>query len=269
MQKVAIHSVPRSGSTWLGNIFSSHPNVKFSYQPLFSYAFKGYLTSRSSKIQINNFFEKIVYSDDHFINQNEDKSKGIVPIFQNKNTCTHSVYKEVRYHYILDNMLKRCEDVKVIFLIRNPLSVLKSWFDAPREFRSERGWVFEDEWFFAQKKNLSKAEEYNGYAKWKEVAQLFLKLNKVYPNQTCLISYSELLNEPTQTTKQLFDFVGLELTQQTLDFLKLSTTTHNDDAYSVFKKKNSDTNWNTLPKHIIDYITEDLKNTELEIYLNA
>ena len=59
MQYVAIHSVPRSGSTWLGQIFNSHPKVNFRYQPLFSYAFKDYLNEASSSEDIEAFFKNI------------------------------------------------------------------------------------------------------------------------------------------------------------------------------------------------------------------
>ncbi|MDH5934310.1 hypothetical protein, partial [Vibrio splendidus] len=56
MHKVAIHSVPRSGSSWLGEIINSSPQVNYSFQPLFSYEFKSYLNENSSLENINNFF---------------------------------------------------------------------------------------------------------------------------------------------------------------------------------------------------------------------
>ena len=56
MHKIALHSVPRSGSTWLGEILNSSENVKYCFQPLFSYKFKNFLDERSSKDDINNFF---------------------------------------------------------------------------------------------------------------------------------------------------------------------------------------------------------------------
>ena len=36
-----IHGAPRSGTTWLGQLFNSHPAVKYCYQPFFSHAFRG------------------------------------------------------------------------------------------------------------------------------------------------------------------------------------------------------------------------------------
>lgn len=211
MQKIAIHSVPRSGSTWLGNIINSHPNVSFKYQPLFSYAFKDYLNEFSSKEDINSFFELISTSDDDFINQKAGIEKGIIPVFKKSDLITHSCYKEVRYHHILENLLNQSPDLKLILLIRNPLSVLQSWYKAPKEFHTEQGWDFEQEWLDAPKKNLNKPEEFNGYNKWKEATTLFLKLNKEFPEQVIIITYNQLLSNTLKTVKQLFDFTNLKM----------------------------------------------------------
>lgn len=204
MQKIAIHSVPRSGSTWLGNIFNSHPKVSFKYQPLFSYAFKGYLTEVSNAESINSFFCEIQLSTDSFINQIEGIEKGIIPDFKKEDTPTHVCYKEVRYHNVLENMLINNNSVKTVLLIRNPLAVLYSWYKAPKEFRAEKGWVFDEEWLNAPKKNLNKPEEYNGYVKWKEVTLLFLRLKKEYPNRVCLVNYSELINKTHTVIEEVF-----------------------------------------------------------------
>ena len=39
---ISIHGVPRSGTSWLGQILDSSPKVRYKFQPLFSYAFKKY-----------------------------------------------------------------------------------------------------------------------------------------------------------------------------------------------------------------------------------
>lgn len=268
MQYVAIHSVPRSGSTWLGQIFNSHPLVNFSYQPLFSYAFKDYLNSESSREDIVEFFNRISDSDDSFLNQKDDIDKGIVPSFKTNDKFTHICYKEVRYHHILENLMKKHEHVKLILLVRNPLATLYSWKNAPKEFREDLGWKFEEEWQFAPSKNLDKIEEFNGYEKWKEATYLYHNLKKEYPNRVVLISYKELMSETLSVVHQLFEFVGLNMNESTLSFLTDSRAVSQKDAYSVYKKKTKDDNWKQLPQDIIDYITDDLKQTELEIYLD-
>ncbi|MBC9798484.1 sulfotransferase domain-containing protein [Sinomicrobium weinanense] len=256
-KRIAIHSVPRSGSTWLGNIFNSHPNVAFRYQPLFSYAFKDALSPGSSKEEILNFFQKIKKSSDGFINQEEGVQKGIIPTFQ-KDDITHICYKEVRYHHLLENMLEKDGDLKVIGLIRNPLAVIHSWLRAPKEFKKELGWREEEEWRYALKKNLNKPEEFNGYEKWKEVMTLFEDLRIQYPERFYLLNYDDILHNKITTVKDLFSFCDLNISQQTLDFIHQSSSMDQRDAYSVFKAKIKDDGWKKhLPKFIIEEITKD------------
>jgi len=268
MQKLAIHSVPRSGSTWLGNIFNSHPEVCFRHQPLFSYAFKDFLSPVSTQKEIDLFFDSIAESADAFINQKEGIDKGFIPVFQKNKTFTHCCYKEVRYHHILENLLQRSPDVKIILLIRNPLATIYSWYKAPKEFRPEKGWVLEEEWLHSSKKNLNKPEEYNGYAKWKEATLLFLEMKKQFPGRVELVQYKNLLHQTEIVVKELFDFSGLDLPEQTIAFIKESKQRDLKDAYAVFKSKTKDDNWKDLPEHIIDYIYNDLKGTRLEMYLD-
>lgn len=268
MHKLAIHSVPRSGSTWLGNIFNSHPSMSFKYQPLFSYAFKDYLKTDSSTNTINSFFNEINLSDDHFINQNEGIEKGIIPLFEKDKDLTHICYKEVRYHNLLENMLRKDNEIKFILLIRNPLAVLQSWRMSPAEFRIDKGWVFTEEWLDAPKKNLNRQEEFYGFNKWKEVAILFHKLVLEYPERIRLIRYADLLKNTFNTIEQLFDFANLSIPSQTKEFINNSKMTHHNNEYSVYKKKIDDKNWMDLPKDVIEFVRNDLNNSDLEQYIN-
>lgn len=257
MKKVAIHSVPRSGSSWLGSIFDSHPNVAYRFQPLFSYSHKGKLSTVSSYLDIEDFFNQILYTSDNFVLQKSSKEDNRVPTFLKKKS-THIIYKEVRYHHILENLLNQEIEIKVLGLIRNPFAVINSWLNAPKEFRIDLDWEIQKEWRNAPMKNMNKQEEYNGYNKWKEACFLFLKLKKEYPDQFYLISYDHLLSDTVNEVKQLFEFCNLEYTKQTDDFIKQSTASQSSDAYSVFKKKSDDTGWKkTLPVFIENAIKED------------
>jgi hypothetical protein len=268
MQRVAIHSVPRSGSTWVGSIFDSHPQVAYRFQPLFSYAFKGVLKSTSTTEEIISFFNSIAASPDDFINQAEAKAKGLVPVFK-KDLPTVTVYKEVRYHHIIENLLQRDTEIRVIGLVRNPLSTLYSWYNAPREFKTELGWQLLDEWQYAEKKNQGKEEEFNGYEKWKQVAYCFRKLAVQYPDRFYLLRYQDLLSDTERVVKSLFEFTGLDFARQTQDFILLSRQSHVDDAYGVFKNKLLDNEWQAkIPQPIVDYVVNDLADTELVSYLD-
>lgn len=263
---IAIHSVPRSGSTWLGCIFDSHPNVVYKFQPLFSYRFKDYLSPISTKQEIESFFLKISSTKDDFIDQIEAKKRQIVPTFE-KDEPIAVAYKEVRYHHILENLLQQNLDLKVIGLIRNPLSTLHSWLNAPKEFRINEGWQIHEEWRFAPKKNKNQLEEFNGYEKWKEVAILFDGLVTKYPQNFYLISYEELLKQTKKEINKLFNFCNLEIKQQTIDFLDESTSKLLSHPYSVYQnKRKQNISDIKIPKYIIDWIKEDLRGTPLEKY---
>ena len=62
------------------------------------------------KILIN-FFERIVASDDKFLNQTEQLKNSSYPIFKKEASSSFIVYKEVRYHHILKKFVrKRCRN---------------------------------------------------------------------------------------------------------------------------------------------------------------
>jgi hypothetical protein len=263
-QKIALHSVPRSGSSWLGKILDSSPDILYKYQPLFSYALKSFLNKNSTKEEIDLFFKKLTKKKDDFLDQKSEKKDGIIPEFQKSAKPTILVYKEVRYHYILSNLLFKDKEVKVIGLIRNPFSVIYSWLKAPKEFKAELGWKTEQEWKFAPSKNQNKPEEFNGYEKWKEVSYLFLQLKEQYPGRFYLLSYEDLIQNPFAETSKLFEFANLEFSEQTQEFLKDSTSRNDKDPYSVYKTKDRIMDWeNKLPEYIIQEIKNDREFQEL------
>lgn len=267
LKRIAVHSVPRSGSTWLGAIFDSSPNVAFRFQPLFSYSHKGRINERSTKDEISSFFREILYSNDAFVLQFESKRDGLIPSFA-KSKLTHVVYKEVRYHHILSNLLRHDDEIKLVGLIRNPLAVIHSWLNAPKEFRRNLGWKELDEWKFAPKKNMGRPEEFNGYAKWKEAVMIFESLYAIYPERVRIVNYGELLNYTIATVQNLFDFCGLSMNEQTLRFIEEGRLTRNDShPYSVYKVKEADNLWQEgLSESIKHEILYDIQGTIFEKY---
>ncbi|MCC6383988.1 MAG: sulfotransferase [Bacteroidia bacterium] len=267
MIRIAIHSVPRSGSTWLGELFNSNPRVVYRYQPLFSYQFKGRLNENSNLFEIEKFFEEISRSEDEFITQLQARKVGIMPVFKKDAEVAAIVYKEVRYHYILDNLLQQDQAIKVIGLVRNPLAVICSWLNAPKEFRKDKNWDEMEEWRAASRKNQDKREEFSGFEKWKEVTLLFEALERTYPAQFRLVHYSDLLSATGETIRSLFHFCGLDFSLSTQQFISDSRKIQNQNAYSVFKIKKSDDDWKgKLNPRIISEIEKDVRNTNFEKY---
>lgn len=245
MKKLAIHSVPRSGSTWLGEILNSSPSTKYCFQPLFSYQLKGFLSAESSNAEVEFFFKELELTDDDFILQKDQRLAGSLPVFDKSEPPTHIVYKEVRYHNVLKGILSGTSQVKFVFLIRDPFSVISSWFAAPREF--DPSWDKDDELVYANSKNLGKPEEFYGLAKWVEATKLFVELNEKYPNKTLLVNYSDLAQSTEGTVEKIFEFSELEITEQTMRFIKESQEVFVADPYSVYKGEGEHLKWkNTL-----------------------
>jgi len=264
MKKIAIHSACRSGSTWLANILNSAEPVAYRCQPLFSYEFKGVLSENSDRCTIEKFFNDIYHSKNRYLNQLDEVDRGNIPVFKKIEKTTHIVYKETRYHYILDNLLQN-SDAHLIGLIRNPLTQLASFIKAPSEFKKE--WEISEEWKHAPKKNEGKPENYFGYIKWREVAEIFCMLHKKYTDKrVTLISYNELLNDPLSLTRTLFSKLDIPLGDQTKLFIKKSTSTNHHEPYSVFRNKKQDTVSSNIPDDYIQYIKDDLKDTPLYKY---
>jgi len=267
-KRIAIHSVPRSGSSWLGQIFNSSPNVNFNFQPLFSYAFKDALTLSSNKNDIIHFFNQIALSDDDFLNSMEHIKTGRYPKFKKANNYSHIVYKEVRYHNLLKHLMKIDDEIIVVGLVRNPKAVINSWFQAPKEFKKELNWKKEEEWFEASKKNSGKPEEFNGFKKWLECFEIFNFLKKTYPDRFIEIEYDELLSDTEMITEKIFNFCKIPLNSQTEHFISNSRNKDNEDAYSVYKMKQTDDKWLAeLSPDIIYSIDKTLKKENIIKYL--
>jgi hypothetical protein len=265
--RVAVHGVPRSGTSWIGEIINSSPHVIYRYQPLFSYALKDYLTPSSAEEDIDEFFRALEGVQDPFIDQAAKRASGRFPAFA-KDNPTHLVYKEVRYVNILWNLMRRTEDVYLCAVIRNPLSVVNSWLRAPREFRRDLGWVESEEWRYALKKNMNKPEEFNGFEKWKEATYTFLRLRDRFPDRTFILHYDDFVSNPLIGLNDLFSFLRLPITSSTLEFIRESRTSGNSDAYAVFRDQDTRGKWKyELDPAIISAITDDLRGTELEKYV--
>jgi hypothetical protein len=239
LQNVALFGVPRSGTTWLGQLLNSSPSVLYRYQPLFSYEFKDFLNESSSQEDIEEFHNRLVKAESEFVK----------PLHQfNKSAPTHLVWKSVRYHYLAHRLLQE-SDIKLVFIKRNPLDVINSWYNAPREFSREE-WNILTEWEKAEKKNLQRSEEYFGFNKWCEALMIHAQNATEFPDRVFLIDYDQAQLDQALMIESLFGWLGLPVASSTRRFMSESMNRDSDDTYSVFKKKSE----NTLPQTVKDAI---------------
>lgn len=252
-QLVAIHGVPRSGTSWLAQIFRSAPEVMLRFQPLFSYAFKGRLTPSSTREEALRFFQELQATDDAFVLQRDPNIHVDYPDFVEQEAATHLVYKEVRYNHILANLMREVPELHVVGIVRHPCAVLDSWIHAPREFKPE--WDVAGQWRSGALKNQGRPEEFFGFDKWMEVAELFLDLEARYPDRFTLVRYQDLNGDTVSVCTRLFERCGLVLGERTRSFIAESMSKQGGDANSVYRAQREDISWQgRLPRSIVDAV---------------
>lgn len=265
---LAIHGVPRSGTTWLGEVFNSHEQVAYRYQPFFSYAFKNRLDRTSSSESVRRFFSDLVMTEDDFVLQ---RGKSCLSKWKPEFTKTRAkvlAYKEVRYHYLLPWLLATDISIVGVGIIRHPCGVINSWYQAPREFDAR--WDLLEEWHDAPKKNAGRAEEYFGYRKWKEVALMFHRLSREFPDNFHIVGYEDLVRDPVRTIEPVITHLGLDITSQMARYINASQSWDDADPYGTFRSDGLDraNGWRyELDKRIQQAIFRDLEGNELSVYL--
>jgi hypothetical protein len=265
---VSIAGVARSGTTWLGEILNSSPDVVYRFQPLFSYAFKDRIGVNSTREEYAEFLQDLYKSNDPFLLQTEKREAGILPLFKKVHSPRILTMKNARYHYLLIRFLGYFENLKVLAIVRNPCAVLASWMSIPKEFPvGSDPW---SEWRLGTCKNQGRAENFFGFYKWRESTNIFIDLQNIFPDRVRVVRYEDLVKNPTDVTESLFDFCCLDFGDQTRHFLGESIKRHSDDLYSVYKDKNKNVKdgWrNRLDTRIVNDIEQELINTRLEIFL--
>ena len=263
---IAIFGMPRSGTSFLGQIFDSVPNVAYRLEPIFSYRLKNMVDEHSGKSDFEDFFKMAFNaSDDNFMNQTTKRQKGCYPVFK-KTKPKYLVFKTTRFHNILPSLLKHFshEELKVISLARHPAGAIYSWISHPNEFPA--GADYKNEWLTGGCRKTAK-EEFWGFDDWKKVMKLHMDLEQQYRNFK-IFQYENIVNNIKSEVEQIFKFAGLELNKATVDFLEASQSAHLSDPYAVYKDKGVASKWkNLLDEEIQEKIISDVINTSLERFL--
>lgn len=263
---VWLNGMPRSGTSWLGQIFDSHPDVRFRLAPIFSYEFKNVVDVNSNRNEWLRFFLEVYYSENSFMTQKDKRLEGIYPIFKNKlKNPSFLVIKHTRYHNLTKRILELIPEIKFIHIIRNPCATINSWLKATGEFPSNANPLVEWKTGSCRK---SGPEEFWGFDDWKRVTSLYLNLQKHKPQKVFCVKYEDLVEEPVKYTQKMFRFVDLKMNQQTMAFLKDCHKNHQDNQYAVFKSKDVKDRWKEeLDFNIVRQIRAELRGTQLEQFI--
>jgi len=251
MSVISIHSVPRSGSSWLLSIFNSHPETKCVYQPLFSYAFKNVLTNNSSKDEYSMFIQQLKTTQDDFCtmksNFHTNNGKNPLLTFKKNKNISHLIMKHVTHHYLIKQIIHWNSNIKIIGLVRDPIHVIESQMKASHEKMTD--------WLNGNDKNNNLEEHFFGFNKWTETNNMFIQLKEKYPNNVYIIHYDMLLDQPQNEIEKMFRFCNLTMTKSTTEFIQQSTQQTNNYDYSVYRNVNDKKcKKSTLPIEIQNYI---------------
>jgi len=233
MKTIIITGMPRSGTSWLGQIVNSDPSVAFRMEPLFAYRFKNRINATSSCEEVNELFASLVDLDDEFMLQKENQRAGYYPTFEKRDAEIVAV-KTTRHHELLERYLECLSDVHIVGIVRHPAGAINSWMKSYKEFEKKgcslaRDWRTGD----CRKQGIG---EYWGFDDWLSVTKKFVRLAAEYSNFH-LIRYSDLVKKTDHCVKALFQDLGMEMQPQTASFISACHSRHDKDPYSVFKNK--------------------------------
>ena len=258
---IGLHGAPRSGTTWIGQIFNSAPEVAFRFQPFFAHAFRPRVDATTSAAALDQILKDIAATDDDFILQRARLTDGDLAFA--KVEQSRVVYKEARYHHLLPTLMQ-IPRFQGVGIIRDPLEALSSWRAAPREF--DPAWDFGAEWREAGLKNGGRIEEFFGYEGWKRAALIFQAMAASYPDRFRILRYCDLTADPVGVVSDLFGFLGLTVSDQTRTFLTRSTSRDDGDTYGVFRDLSRRTAPD-VPPEVRQAVLDDVARCDLATYL--
>lgn len=263
MKKVTwLSGMPRSGTTWLSQIFASSPDVRLKFCPLFSYEFKNLLNEQNTKADWKIFFEDVYKTKSDYLDQDYLRNAGLIPTFLEKHTHPENlVIKSTRFHNLLPKILQLNKNLVVVHIVRHPCASIYSWLNNPFEFPETADPAIEWNSGACRKTGYG---EFWGFSDWKSTTEQALSLAKVYPSRFKVIRYENLVETPMEVIQQVFDFCGIAMQEQTSDFLALSTNKHDVSKRSVFKDPKKNSKWQEhLNPNIVNEILADVENSEL------
>ena len=269
---VLVCGLARSGTSWLGKILDSDPDVLYRYEPfnikkcdifanLSNYIKKNGIDKKADELLVEGF-KKLPYIHNKHIVGNKPKFKknfyrgnNIFQIFKFLHFFESQKYsklfflrknirlvvKIVEFDWGLQWISKTLGTPKILFIIRNPFGNVNS------------------------SKNVLKKDISEWTKVWIRVhEEIGLPYNVNIPNFK-LIIYEELCERPMEVTIEIFKFLDWEMTSSTINFIKSSTQKNIGGNWSVLKSSMYSANkWrHTLTKQDILQINNIVKNSEL------
>jgi hypothetical protein len=263
---IYITAMPRTGSTWVGQLFAAHPEVRLKYCPLFSYEFRGRCDERSPPGDWRGMFDELYERKSDYLDQEHLRTKGDVPTFDNVNPRPPVMcVKSNRFHTLTRSMVSKLPEITWIALARDPVTTIASWVLNPTEFVEPC--TVDADWRSGECRRTRPGEHW-GFADWLWVTAMHAELATAHPDRFTQLHYEDLSHAPVEAAKRLLDIAGLSHDPQVLEFARSSQAEHSAQPRSVFKNpRRSASRYDTLPAGIVAAMLAETREAGLERFL--
>jgi hypothetical protein len=193
--------MPRSGTTLVEQIVSAHSEVKSlgetdQVQNLISKTFENYTLSIDNVLKINNFDQSFIYDKFiNFINKIDNK----MSIFTDKSLLNFKLIGFIKIFFPNSKIIVLRRDIN-----NNLLSIYKNDLAA-----KNLGWTYD----------IKQIIEY--YNIFKNYLDLW---NNSIENSFFEVSYSELINDPSETSKEIIRYCDLKWENNCLEYYKINSS---------------------------------------------
>lgn len=256
--------MPRSGTTWLSQIFESSPDFIVRLSPNYSWPLKNHLNLSSSREEWTSNFTSALNTNNEFMTHNFRRVTGELRTFPPRpiQTVKRLAIKDTRFHDLYQRCMELFHEAQTIYLVRHPGGMLNSWWRS-KEFPAKA--TFADEWRGGACRKIEGPGEYWGFDDWRNLTMTYLALEEQAPERFRVCRYEELVRDRERVSAELFEFAGCRLHPETCAFLQESMSRHDDRAYAVFKNPSVVDRWRSeLPRDIQETISAELSGTPLE-----
>ena len=255
--------MPRSGTTWLSQIFESSPDFVVRLSPNYSYTLKNQLDLGASRNDWSAQLSAALVTSDPFMTQNWRRETGELETFPSRPLWTvgRLAIKDTRFHSLYQRAMELFDEAQLIYLVRHPAGAINSWWRS-KEFPDEAG--IASEWRSGACRKKEGPGEYWGFDDWCSLTDRYLHLARQAPSRYRVCQYEILVRNPERVATELFAFAGYDLCPTTREFLLDSQSRHDDRTYSVFKDPSVVDRWRSeLPEAIQETIRIELAETPL------
>ena len=256
--------MPRSGTTWLSQIFESSPDFIVRLSPNYSWPLKNRLNLKSTREDWIASFSAALTTDDEFMTQRFRRVTGELSSFAPRSIqeTKRLAIKDTRFHDLYWRCMEHFNEAQIIYLVRHPAGMLNSWWRS-NEFPPDA--ELATEWRDGACRKTEGPGEFWGFDDWCILTERYLALEEQEPKRFRVCRYEELVRNREHVSADLFDFAGCRLQRSTREFLRDSMSRHDDRSYAVFKNSSVIDRWRSeLPKSIQQAIQIELSGTSLE-----